>query len=267
MDLLDKEIQKTIEYGRQFGVIYDAKEIGRRLISNQTRSVDQVEKHIQRQGLLKVTTKLSPYFARKLEIATSFAKNIEKYFPDILMVAVTGSVAAGYCKKTDDIDLMIITKSNRLWLNRLLLRVFVLLNKIPHRKFGQKEMENDLCFNLWMEEDEMTLPTGKRCLRNAMDTILMIPTMDKGNTYEKFLLENAWVKKYVASGYSRQLGDTNLSRVKLARRLDIMSLINWLVFWPQWWYMKGRISTEVVSLKRAFFHPSDRIRYVGKDIC
>ena len=45
----------------------------------------------------------------------------------------------------------------------------------------------------------------------------------------------------------------------------MLKIINWLVFWPQYWYMKDKIGNGLVDLKRAFFHPSDRIRYVDKD--
>lgn len=32
-------------------------------------------------------------------------------------------------------------------------------------------------------------------------------------------------------------------------------LVNWLLFWPQYWYMKNKIGNGLVDIKRAFFHP------------
>jgi predicted nucleotidyltransferase len=264
MDQLDREIIKTREYGSQFGVVYSSNELKKRLISSQKYSDEILLKKLKSYKSVKITSK-SIFTKSKLEKVENFINQLAKFFPDILMVTVTGSVAAGYCRENDDIDLMIITRQNRLWINRLLLRLYVSLHKIPHRKFGLRENKDDLCFNLWIEEGEMKLPKNKQTLRNAMDTILMVPILNKESTYEKFLAENDWVGKFVRNRYEELLGDFKWDRSKTRTGFDLISIINWLVFWPQWWYMKGKISSEVVGLRTAFFHPSDRIRYASED--
>lgn len=35
----------------------------------------------------------------------------------------------------------------------------------------------------------------------------------------------------------------------------MLKIINWLVFWPQYWYMKPKIGDGWVNIKMAFFHP------------
>lgn len=263
MDQLDKEIKKTREYGRQFGVVYSNKEVIKRLISGQIYSKKLLEKKLE---LKKEKATLKSKFTEpKLVVVRKYSEVLLRKFPDIQLIAVTGSVAAGYCKQDDDIDLMIVTKNNRLWINRLLLRMYVALNRIPHRKFGLKENKDDLCFNLWIEEGVMRLPRSKQTLRNAMDTILMVPVLNKNKTYERFLFENDWVGKHVANGYQELMGNFKNNEVNKNSPMDLLGIINWLVFWPQWWYMKGKISTEVVGLRLAFFHPNDRIRYARED--
>jgi len=254
----DEAVRKTLEYGQQYGVVYDSEELEKRLISDQSYRLKNESPD------RKVTPK-SKFTMAKLKSASDFANKMARIFPDILLVAVTGSVAALYCKENDDIDLMIVTRRNRLWINRLLLRIYVSLNNIPHRKFGLKENKDDLCFNLWMEDGELKLPLKKQNLKNAMDTILMVPIIDKEDTYKNFLAENKWVEKFVKNGYSQLLGEFKARRQKKSRYFDPISILNWLVFWPQWWYMRGKISSEVVGLRSAFFHPSDRIRYARKD--
>lgn len=263
MDQLDREINKTREYGSQFGVVYSPEELIKRLISSRFYRNEDIKERLSKD--IGKFTKKSKFTESKLEKVSLYAKKLAEVFPDILLITVTGSVAAGYCKQNDDIDLMIVTKSNRLWINRLMLRLYVFSNKIPHRKFGLKENKDDLCFNLWIEEGEMKLPKNKQTLRNAMDTILMVPILNKDKTYENFLAENDWIDKYVANGYKQILGDFIKQEKISGPKFDPMSIINWLVFWPQWWYMKRKISSEIVGLRSAFFHPSDRIRYANED--
>ncbi|MBI2464541.1 hypothetical protein HYV64_00195 [Candidatus Shapirobacteria bacterium] len=264
MDQLDKEIKKTREYGSQFGVVYSPEELTKRLISSHCYSSEDIKKRLSKD--IEKFTKKSEFTESKLEKVSLFAKKLAVVFPDILLITVTGSVAAGYCRQNDDIDLMIVTKSNRLWINRLVLRLYVFFNKIPHRKFGLSENKDDLCFNLWIEEGEMKLPKNKQTLRNAMDTILMVPILNKNKTYENFLAENDWVGKHVANGYGSKMSKVKSKKLKVKTTDNrILDLINWLVFWPQWWYMKRKISSEIVGLRSAFFHPSDRIRYADED--
>ena len=252
MDELDRAIEITREYGRKFGVEYGRQEIKERLISGKVFSEKEIELRLKklRVNSYELTNK------EKVKQAEELAELIAKYFKDILLIGVTGSVAAGYPKKENDIDLMIVTKKNRLWLTRFLMRMFIFVKHIPHRKFGRKENENDFCFNLWMEEDKLIIPKDRRNLRNAMDLILLRPILNINLTYENFVGKNDWVKKYVANGYKR---------IRVHRRLVVMTemdksrlarLLNWLVFWPQWWYMKRKIGGELVDQKRAFFHPN-----------
>lgn len=244
---------------------YTRQDVKERLISKVVYTDKEIDDCLKKIIELKDVKNENKIIDKKIKNAEQFVKLIKPVFPDITMVAITGSVAAGYPKPEDDIDLMIVTRSNRLWINRLMLRLYVSLHKIPHRKFGLKENKDDLCFNLWIEESEMRLPKSKQTLRNAMDTILMVPILNKDKTYENFLAENDWVSKFVANGYRGILGNFKIGKRSSRSKFDPLSIINWLVFWPQWWYMKRKISSEVVGLRSAFFHPSDRIRYVSED--
>lgn len=241
----DSSISNTLKYGKQYGVTYSRKEVFFRLISNQTKALKEIP---ETKG---VVSKRSD--KHKLALAKILAKRLAKRFKFIKMIGVTGSVAAGYPKKEDDIDLMVITGINRLWIYRLGIRIWIWLNKIPHRKYDREQNPDEFCFNLWLETDSLSLPRPKQNLKNAMDLILMKPVINREKTYEKFIEANSWAAKYVANGY-RKIQSKRV-RNKKDKFCLICYLANRLAFYGQYWYMRGKFKGELVDIKRAFFHP------------
>lgn len=247
---LDDAIKRTIAYAKKHNCELSGEEIGERLISDKIYELnppaDKSASPFDERGTFK---------QEKIKKAKKLVKLLERKFKNILMVGITGSVAAGYPDENDDIDLMIITKKNTLWLTRLKLRYFIYTKHIPHRKYGQKENRDEFCFNLWLDEDKLLLPKSRQNLKSAVDLILMKAILNRENAYEKFILENDWAKRWVATGYSLKpsapdkIGDTSLDREAL---LD--KVINWLVFIPQYLFMKRRIKSEEISLKQAIFN-------------
>jgi predicted nucleotidyltransferase len=243
---LRQAILKTIKYGRRFGVEYTEQEVMERLISDKIFSLK-----------VKSQKSKSQTVENKMKLAIRLAKEIENRFGDILFIGVTGSVAAGYPPENSDIDLMVVTRKNTLWLTRLLLRFWVWQKGIPHRKYGKPELENEFCFNLWLEEDSLKLPKNRQNLKNAMDLILMKTILNRNNTYEKLVTENDWAKKWVATGYRNLITNYEL-RITNYKNNFLKKIINWVVFWPQWWYMKRKVGRGIIDRKRAFFHPGNK---------
>ncbi len=210
-------IKKTIDYANKFGCNLSIEEIKDRLISDNIYS----DKEIKRQVLsikYQVSDIKNKYYKNKVQKAEELARLIEKNFKDILFLGITGSVAAGYPKKQDDIDLLVITKINKLWITRLKLRIFISLNKIPHRKFGRKEKKDEFCFNLWLDSSSLMINKKQQNLKNAVDLILLKKIINKDNTYEKFIRENCWAKKYVATGYSKKVSfQTSFTKFSVLR--------------------------------------------------
>lgn len=252
---LKTAIKRTIAYGKNFGVGYNIEDVRERLISNEIFKDEEIEKELEK---LKIRNYVSRVKRRnkKIDKARKLAEFAGRYFKDILMIGVTGSVAAGYPKKNDDIDLMVITKKDRLWLTRLGLRIFIWINKIPHRKYGGRENEDEFCFNLWLEEEALELPKDRMSLRNAMDSILMMPVLNRQSTYERFMRENGWIKKYLINTYTKVIRHSVLQpSFYNGRKSTFLNILNYLFFWPQYWYMKKKIGNGLVDLRRAFFHP------------
>ncbi|MFA5750090.1 MAG: nucleotidyltransferase domain-containing protein [Candidatus Shapirobacteria bacterium] len=251
---LEAAIKKTIEYAIKFDCYISKKEIEQRLISKNIFSKKEIKEALNN---LKLVNKRNFWKLTKIKKAKELANKIKTKFDDILFLGISGSVASGYPKKNDDIDILVVTKSNTLWKTRLVLRWWIYKNKIPHRSFGKKEKANQFCFNLWLDENSLKLPKDKQNLKNSIDLILLKPLINKQKTYEKFLIKNDWAKNYVAMGYnkkikpfiSRQVRDIS---TKKGNFLD--GIINFLVFWPQFLYMKKKIKKETVGLYQAFFH-------------
>ncbi len=246
---ISKAVKETIAYGLKYGTRYSRKEIYKRLISPKIVLFEEIPKI---EGNSKISNQA------KIEKAKHLAVKIAKSFNEIQMIGVTGSVAAGYPKKDDDIDLMVITKKDSLWRCRLRLRIWVWANQIPHRKYNIEQKEDEFCFNLWMEEDNLEIPKNKQNLKNAMDLILMKPVMNKNQTYEKFIQENNWAKKYVANGYQQLAGKDKYSKRVVENSNLIKRFINLVLFKVQYWYMKKKIKKELVNIKTAFFHPKNK---------
>jgi len=251
-----QSIKETIKYAQKYDGQLTEKQLFERLIGNKIYAKEEIDQVIKLLSCKVVKSGgKNNIFEEKIKKAEKLAKKISKKFKDILFLGVTGSVAAGYPKKNNDIDLIIITKINKLWLIRLKLRFFIMINKIPHRKFGKKEKTDEFCFNLWLDEKSLELGKEKQNLKNAVDLILMKPLINRSKTYEKFILANDWAKKYVATGYSLKKPSPGVNRGISLDREDLLEIIiNWLMFWMQFLYMKRKIKNEKVGLHEAFFH-------------
>jgi hypothetical protein len=133
---------------------------------------------------------------RRLEISRQKWLKAKKFvrilslIPWIKLVCVTGALAMNNAEPADDIDLMIVTSANRLWLTRLLVLIF----GFPWLRRGRK-INDRLCFNLWL--DETALPLKERNLYTAHELCQAKPIFDRDNTYQKFIQANLWYKRFL----------------------------------------------------------------------
>lgn len=115
-----------------------------------------------------------------------------KFIPWIKLIGVTGALAMGNSDEEDDIDLMIITSSGRLWLTRGLVAAFLLLTGQYRRA---NKIKNRICPNLMLSEKALEFPD--RDLFTAHEIVQMKPIFERGNTYQKFLRANKWIKDFL----------------------------------------------------------------------
>lgn len=247
------EIQETMKYASNFGGKLSLGQLCHRLLSDKTYSKSEIEEIINNYKL-GITNKINQENNYKIKLAKILVEQHLSKFKNILFVAITGSVAAENSKKDEDVDLFLICKKDTMWLTRLLLRIYIKLHNIPHRKFGQDESPNDFCFNLWMDESNLLVPLSKQNQKNAVDIIMMKVIYDKNNIYQKFIDKNDWVKKYVANGYS-QIIKSKLKHQNLKNKTSILILVlNYIAYIGQLLYIRLKGPVKYTNLTQAFFH-------------
>ena len=126
----------------------------------------------------------------KLEQAQEFVELV-KEIPSIKAVVLTGSSAVGNASKSDDLDFMIITEANKLWLSRLLLTI---LTKFKNKRVFEQN-ETAWCLNLWLDENDLAMDEKRQSLYEAYEIMQMQWIFDRGKYEQKFLAANKWLKK------------------------------------------------------------------------
>lgn len=186
------------------------------------------------------------------------AARIIAAIPWVKLVAITGALAMENADVNDDIDLMIVTAKNRLWLVRPIgLIIAGLFFKVRRSNLSNlSNLTNSLCLNLWLDESALAISPSQRNLYSAHELAQMKPIVNKNMTYERMVVENGWGKRFLANFWSDF--HEPLTSISLIRQIGPISLINTIAFRLQLAYMKSKMTTERVNLHSAFFHPGNR---------
>lgn len=201
-----------------------------------------------RQKIVAIRKQREEVSQNKWVIARQMGEKLKK-FNFIQAIFVTGSLAMNNAKTDDDIDLMIVTTANTLWISRFVINIYL---SAVRRHPNQKNVTNVVCTNLWLDENNLSI--NRHDLYTAHEIMQAKIVWDRNDIANKFLVANDWVKEYLPNAYknlslnpSPESGEGNRSRVRF--------LINYLFFIAQYLYMKPKMTTERVGLGFAFFHP------------
>ncbi|MBI1872248.1 hypothetical protein HYS10_02385 [Candidatus Collierbacteria bacterium] len=224
-------------------------------------------------GLLKKSFPQKSNRINKNHSKFNLARRVSSFLssiPTIKFIAATGSLAINHAKPNDDIDLMIVTSKNTLWLTRLFVVPLIGLffkRRYPKISNLKSQISNTICMNLWLDESALSVPVSKRNLYTAHEVLQARPLFDRGNTYAKFIHANSWTSKYLANAY-KIISQPHRAKT-IPSSLVIPDLIgnlfkwipafarmtNYLAFRLQYLYMKPKITNETVTLHSAYFHP------------
>src|SRR3989344_5441279 len=169
------------------------------------------EKIVSKKRLARFPQKLSKRQLHDIQIHQKISKlKIEKakhiarflsFFPTIILIAVTGSLAVDNARVDDDLDFFIITRADTLWLTRLiaipLISIFFKRRKpfaIPACRQARRHspflpagrhgaIRDSVCLNLWLDESALAVPESKRSLYTAHEVLQAKPLFDRGGTY------------------------------------------------------------------------------------
>lgn len=218
-----------------------------------------------REKIISLRKKREKISEKKIILAEKITKLLSK-IPFVKMIAITGALAMKNSDEKDDIDLLIVTQKNRVWLTRFLATIFLeLLGK--RRRPNLKRFGNKICLNMFLDESNLRVPKKEQNLYSGHEVCQIKPVYNKEQTYERFLLENSWVDKYLPKArykgikVLRYQGDYNKSLI--LKSLDfILNLIEIALYKAQLLYMKSKITREVVEKDRILFHPRDTAKMV-----
>ncbi len=118
-------------------------------------------------------------------LARRFARFLAN-LPNVRMVALTGSLAAGNFAEDGDIDFLLLTDQGTMWRTRALCRLLALLDK--HLARGL------FCPNMFLSSAAMTLP--RKSLYDAQELCQMIPLYGFAE-YRAVRKTNAWTSEFL----------------------------------------------------------------------
>ena len=168
--------------------IFDYKLTKEELVKWQYKNLKEITSGHKNKSRLQNET----YSKTKLVVAKKVAKLLSK-IPSVKFVGITGALAMNNAGKNSDIDLMIITSKNRLWLTRFC--VYCLLHTTYYilRKPRVKNERDALCLNLWLDEQDLVWPKKDRNIYTAHEIAQVVPLVNRNKTYERFLCQNKWI--------------------------------------------------------------------------
>lgn len=148
-----------------------------------------------RKEIVAVRKQRKAWSASKLKLAEKVA-GILRLIPWVKLIGITGALAMNNSKKDDDLDLLIVTSKNRLWLTRLF-SVFLVELIGKRRRPGDKKVKDKICLNMLLDESHLAIPEKERDLFSAHEVCQMKPLWEKERTYQKFLKANQWSQKFL----------------------------------------------------------------------
>ena len=272
---LQLAVAKTRAYSRHFGLPLTPEKLHLWLISSRPISLTRLRPYLP-----KLTTPNRQlieerllYSQKKLLTARRLARLLG-LFPTIKLICAPGSLAVDNAQQYDDLDIMVVTSADTLWLSRPLVIFFLKILRLRRPtslpEHQSPRVSDKVCDNLWLDETALALPENKRNLYTAHEVLQARPLFDRGNTHAQFISANPWTSKYLANAYGEAVAKRSGVYDRPQRspalpgssRTDhmaprLLSTLNHLAFKLQYHYMKKRITRETITLHSAYFHPND----------
>ena len=123
-----------------------------------------------------------------LSIAHRVAR-ILYYFPFVRGIGISGSLSKSFADEKADIDLFIITSSNRLWIARTAMHFFKKLTYLVGKQHW-------FCMNYYIDEEALQIK--EKNIFTATELITLMPICGNGSV-SHFFQANEWAKNYYPS--------------------------------------------------------------------
>jgi len=123
--------------------------------------------------------------ARSLLRIAKFVTHIIKRFPFVRGIFLSGELSKNISSNNGDIDFMIITAKNRLWICRTLLILFKKIFLLNNKKY--------FCVNYFIDEEHLELDEIN--IFTAMEIAHLKPLYNY-SLFAEYIKQNDWIKKY-----------------------------------------------------------------------
>ncbi len=213
LSALERAIYSTVAYRDIFDFPVNASEIHRYLHGQRCAPSDVDEalsaglladRHLDTDGeyfalkgrsnLFEIRRTRSEISRRQLPTARRFARFIAS-LPNVQMVAITGSLAAGNFREGGDIDFLLLTDEGTMWRTRALCRFLASIDKGLGKGM--------FCPNVFLSRAAMAL--DRRSLYDAQELGQMIPLYGLAD-YEAVRRANAWTEQFLPNAIGAPSG-------------------------------------------------------------
>lgn len=277
---MEKAILKTLIYADIFNYPLKFYEIHKWLIGRKT-DLRQVEKTLkkltqkekvkkvgdfyilpQRMGLVRIRNKRAKQ-SKRFYLKVKVIAWVLQIIPQIKLVGISGGLAMENADKKDDIDLILITAKNRIWLTRLLVCGVLDLIRVRRKvKMKNSQVSGKLCVNILIEED--SLEQVNKDIYLAHEILQMRPIWARGNIYNKYLQENEWVFKFLPNWIGPQRSTIKDLRLKdknhqssIIKHKSLLDMFENLARKFQLNIMGKPKGAERIEEGSLYFHPQD----------
>lgn len=219
-----------------------------------------------RTSLVEVRKERSVASKLKWDVASNAARVLLR-IPTVRLVGVTGALAMNNAAQDDDIDFFVVTTKGALWVTRGVATLILdFLGK--RRKPGDVSVRDKICLNMFMSEDDLAVDKKRWDLFSAHEVLQMKPLWQRGAVYRNFLHANKWVARFLPNAWATASrasfgiptrGDSALPLVWVLRMFEVPSKL------LQLWYMKRRMTKEIITNSLLQFHPQDAREWVRKE--
>lgn len=204
-------------------------------------------KYIWGRKALKSFKKVQDYENEIVLKKTKLAKeNISKLkvFNWVKFIGISGSVAAGFAKEEDDIDMFVVVRNGTMWIYRALI-VFRNLFHNRIRAKRHKNVKDRLCVNIICEERGLLFPND---IFNFHELMFLKPIYNR--EYKKYILaQNEWLREEFR--VKKELLRTRIIAGKKA--FILIRAINYLAFLAQVLFMFiAKHDPDISRIKRNF---------------
>lgn len=159
-----------------------------KLVRRQVIQVDEKRYAMNKETILVCKKKRK--YSQKLKQSFEDLYSIFTYFPCIQFIGISGSLSMLDAESGDDIDLFVVTSQNTIWLSRFYILLITRIMAIMGNSVAKQ-----LCWNIFIEEQNLTLPMNKQNEYTAHELLQLKTVYDSSDISQKLIGKNRWVLK------------------------------------------------------------------------